>query len=60
MWWELMKRTMGLDVLACPRCGGRMSVLSCITDAELAARMLRSMGAEGASLGEGAAVRSAG
>jgi hypothetical protein len=43
-WAELMARAMGLDVLSCPRCGGRMEVLACITDRGVAARMLRAMG----------------
>jgi len=35
---------MDLDVLGCPRCGGRMRVLGAIEDPELIPKMLRSMG----------------
>jgi len=42
-WAPLMRRTMGLDVLWCPRCGGRMDVIACITDPGLAERMLVAM-----------------
>ena len=29
-WSELMRRTFGLDVLACPNCGGRMKLIALI------------------------------
>jgi hypothetical protein len=31
-WAELLKRTIGLDVLTCPRCSGRMKLLALVTD----------------------------
>ena len=33
-WATLLKRTFGLDVLECSKCGGRMKVIACITEAE--------------------------
>ena len=33
-WAELMRRAFGIDVLECPESGGRMRVISTITDAE--------------------------
>jgi hypothetical protein len=35
-WADLMRRAFELDVLACPRCGGRMRVLATIEDPHLA------------------------
>jgi hypothetical protein len=32
-WAELMRRTFGLDVLACPRCGGRLRLVALIEQA---------------------------
>jgi hypothetical protein len=43
-WATLMRRTLGLDVLACPKCGGRMRVIATIEDAEVAGKILRAMG----------------
>ncbi len=40
-WAVLMKRTWGLDVLACPRCAGPMRLVAAIEDADVAARILR-------------------
>lgn len=39
-WAELMRLTFGLDVLACPRCGGRMRHIATILDARVARRIL--------------------
>jgi hypothetical protein len=39
-WAVLMKRTWGLDVLACPRCARKMRVLSTITDPATIRRIL--------------------
>jgi Putative transposase len=43
-WAELLKRTFGIDVETCPRCGGRMRLLAVITDLASAARFLRRCG----------------
>ena len=40
-WADLMRRTFGLDVLACPRCGGRFRLIALIEDASVIERMLR-------------------
>jgi hypothetical protein len=41
---DLLKRTMGLDALACPRCGGRMEPIAEILESGAVAKILRSMG----------------
>jgi hypothetical protein len=41
---DLLKRTMGLDVLACPRCGGRFEPIAEILESGAVAKILRSMG----------------
>ncbi|MFT6831532.1 MAG: hypothetical protein ACJAZN_001696, partial [Planctomycetota bacterium] len=33
-WSDLLKRVFGVDVLRCPRCGGRRHTISVITDPE--------------------------
>jgi hypothetical protein len=43
-WAELLKRTFGFDVLACPRCEGRMRLLAMVTDPKSVARYLRALG----------------
>ena len=40
-WAELLQRVFEVDALACPKCGGRMRVLSAITDPTVAGRILR-------------------
>jgi hypothetical protein len=40
-WVELLQRVFEVDALWCPSCGGRMRVLSAITDPIVAARILR-------------------
>ena len=40
-WAELMRRTFGLDVLACPRCGGRLRLVALIEQASVVQRILR-------------------
>lgn len=42
LWAELMRRS--LDVLACPRCGGRLTVIALIEDPAVLARVLRHLG----------------
>jgi hypothetical protein len=39
-----MRRTFGLDVLACPRCGGRLRLIALIEAAAVIERMLRHLG----------------
>ena len=40
-WAELMERSFGFDVLACPRCSGRMTLMALIRNAAVVARILR-------------------
>jgi hypothetical protein len=39
-----LKRTFGMDVETCPRCGGHMRLMAVITDLSSAARLLRHLG----------------
>ena len=41
LWAELMKRSLGLDALTCPECGGRMVIIAAILEAEVIAKILR-------------------
>jgi hypothetical protein len=41
LWADLMRRSFGLDVLACPRCGGRLRLIALIDEAAVIARILR-------------------
>ena len=43
-WAELMERSFGFDVLACPQCSGRMTLVDRIRDAVVVARILRHLG----------------
>jgi hypothetical protein len=43
-WAELMRRTFALDVLACPRCGGRLRLVALIEQAAVVQRILRHLG----------------
>ena len=43
-WAALMRRTFGFDVLACPRCGGRLRLIALIEDAAVIGRILRHLG----------------
>jgi hypothetical protein len=43
-WADLMRRTFGFDVLACPRCGGRLRLLALIEHASTVDRILRHLG----------------
>lgn len=43
-WAELMRRTFGFDVLACPRCGGRLRLIALIEQAAVIRRILRHLG----------------
>jgi hypothetical protein len=44
LWAELMRRTFGIDVLECPRCGGRLRLLALIEQARTVERILRHLG----------------
>ena len=39
-----MARTFGCDVLACPRCGGRLRLVALIEDSAIIGRILRHLG----------------
>ena len=43
-WADLMRRTFGFDVLACPRCGGRLRLIALIEEAAVIGRILRHLG----------------
>jgi len=43
-WADLMRRAFEADVLACPKCGGRMTVLATIEDPAVIARILTHLG----------------
>jgi hypothetical protein len=43
-WAELLKRTFGFDVLACPHCEGQMRLLAMVTDDKSVTRYLRALG----------------
>jgi hypothetical protein len=44
LWAELMRRTFGIDVLDCPRCGGRLRLLALIEHARIVERIFRHLG----------------
>ena len=44
LWADLMRRTMGLDVVTCPRCGGRLRLIAVIDDPAVVKRILRHLG----------------
>jgi uncharacterized protein YbaR (Trm112 family) len=39
-----MRRTFGIDVLACPQCGGRLRLLALIAHQPIVERILRHLG----------------
>ena len=43
-WAELLRRTFGIDVETCHRCGGRMRLLALVTERNNVARFLRQLG----------------
>jgi hypothetical protein len=43
-WASLLRRTFGFDVLACPRCGAQMRVISMLHDPQEIAKILRHTG----------------
>jgi hypothetical protein len=44
LWAELMKRTFGFDVLACPDCGGRLRLVALIDEGLVSRRILEHLG----------------
>jgi len=44
LWAELMQRSFGFDVLACPRCGDRLELIALIEDPSVIRRILRHLG----------------
>ena len=44
IWADLMRRSLGLDVLACPRCGGCLRLIAVIDDPAVVERILRHLG----------------
>ena len=44
LWADLMRRSFGFDVLACPRCGGRFRLIALIDDPSVVQRFLRHLG----------------
>ncbi len=43
-WADLMRRAFDLDVLACPRCGGRMRLIATIEDPRVIRQILAHLG----------------
>jgi hypothetical protein len=43
-WAELLRRSFGIDVLNCPRCGDRMKVIACVTKRGAIEAILRALG----------------
>jgi hypothetical protein len=44
LWAQLLQRTFGLDVLQCPKCGGRMKLVAAIMDPVEIARLCENLG----------------
>jgi hypothetical protein len=44
LWAELMQRSLGFEVLACPRCGDRLELIALIEDPTVIRRILRHLG----------------
>jgi len=44
LWAELMQRSFGFDVLACPRCGDHLALIALIDDPTVFGRILRHLG----------------
>ena len=40
LWADLMRRSVALDVLACPRCGGRLRLIAVVDHPAVVARIL--------------------
>ena len=52
-WAALLKRTFGLDVMCCPKCGGRMKIVAVVQDPRADRAVVRPPG--GADAGAGGA-----
>ena len=48
-WAALMRRVFELDVLECPKCGGRMEMIAVITEQSTIKKILTSVGFPGDS-----------
>ena len=46
-WARLLAKVYGIDVLCCPKCGGRMSVIAIIRDPESIRKIVACMGKQG-------------
>jgi hypothetical protein len=44
LWAELMRRAFEIDVLECPRCGGRLRLMALIEQTQIVERILRHLG----------------
>jgi len=44
LWAQVMQRSFGFDVLACPRCGGRLRLIALIDDPRVIPRILGHLG----------------
>ncbi len=44
LWADLMRRSFGIDTLACSRCGGRFALIAVIEEASVIGRILRHLG----------------
>ena len=49
-WADLLDRVFAVDVLACPRCGGRMRIFATIDDPPVVRRILAHLGLLSADL----------
>jgi hypothetical protein len=47
LWAELMRRSFGFDVLACPRCGDRLELIALIDNPSVIRRILKHLAARG-------------
>ena len=54
-WAALMRRVLDLDVLACPRCGGRLRVLATVQDPRAVQAILAHLARSGAPAPHGPA-----
>jgi hypothetical protein len=43
-WFELLRKVFAVDVLACPRCGGRLELIASIAEPGVARRILDHLG----------------
>jgi hypothetical protein len=43
-WASLLERTFAFDILVCPDCGGRLRLITTITDSSVIEKILRHLG----------------